>query len=229
MPLADDLSNEVAAILRDQWTSRDGYVVPEPKDLALGNNAVTLTATVLYADLADSTDFVQTQPAPFAAEMYKSFLHCASKIIRSEGGVITAFDGDRIMGVFVGDTPNTSATRCALKINHAVTQIVTPQAQDYYETTFTVRHAVGIDTSELFVARTGIRGSNDLVWVGRAANYAAKLSTFRDGALATWITADVFDRLHSSAKETDGKPMWEKRTWKARNVTVYCSSWRWRP
>ena len=33
---------------------------------------------------------------------------------------------------------------------------------------------LGIDTSKLFVARTGIRKSNDLVWVGRAANYAAK-------------------------------------------------------
>jgi len=35
---------------------------------------------------------------------------------------------------------------------------------------------VGIDTSALFVARIGVRNDNDLVWVGRAANYAAKLT-----------------------------------------------------
>lgn len=229
MALADDLSNDVVAILQENWTTRDGHVVPEAGDLALGNDAVKLTATVLYADLAESTDLVQTHKAHVAAEIYKCYLHCASKIIRAEGGSITAFDGDRVMGVFVGDTKNTSATRCALKINHAVTQIVTPHVQSYYKTDFSVKHAVGVDTSDLFVARTGIRGSNDLVWVGRAANYAAKLAGFRDGSFASWITADVFDRLQASVKETDGKQMWEQRTWKARNVTVYCSSWRWKP
>lgn len=45
----------------------------------------------------------------FAAEIYKSYLHCASKIIRCENGVITAFDGDRVMGIFIGDLKNTSA------------------------------------------------------------------------------------------------------------------------
>jgi class 3 adenylate cyclase len=51
----------------------------------------------------------------FAAEIYKTFLHCAAKIIRSEDGVITAYDGDRIMAVFIGNAKNTSAVRAALK------------------------------------------------------------------------------------------------------------------
>jgi len=38
-----------------------------------------------------------------AAEIYKTYLHCAAKIIRSEGGSITSYDGDRIMGIFIGD------------------------------------------------------------------------------------------------------------------------------
>ena len=45
------------------------------------------------------------------------------------------------------------------------------------------KQSVGIDTSELFVARTGIRRANDLVWVGRAANHAAKLSA-RSGSVS---------------------------------------------
>lgn len=229
MSLTDDLTAEVNEIIQTNWEARDGRVVPEAEDLPLGNHAVKLTATVLYADLAESTRLVQEHKAHFAAEVYKCFLHCASKIVRSEGGTITAFDGDRVMGVFVGDSKNTSAARCALKINHAVTQIINPLIQSYYKTTFAAQHAIGVDTSDLMVARTGIRGSNDLVWVGRAANYAAKLSTFRDPPYASWITADVFDRLQSSAKETDGKPMWEKRVWTARKLDVYRSSWRWKP
>jgi hypothetical protein len=59
---------------------------------------------------------------------------------------------------------NTSATRCALKINYAVKEIINPAIKAQYpESTYDVRQSVGIDTSELFVARTGIRGSNDLV------------------------------------------------------------------
>ena len=57
--------------------------------------------------------------------------------------------------------------------------------------------SVGIDTCELFIARTGIRGSNDLVWVGHAANYAAKLSDRRGPP--SQITEDVYKKLHESA------------------------------
>ena len=63
----------------------------------------------------------------------------------------------------------------------------------YPKTEYKIKQAVGVDTSKLFVARTGIRGSNDLVWVGRAANYAAKLSALRDGNSLAVITKDVFD------------------------------------
>lgn len=105
----------------------------------------------------------------FAAEVYKSFLHCASIIIRDQGGEITAFDGDRVMAVFIGDNKRTSAAKSALKINYAVTPIINPEIKDKYsDIAYTMRHAVGIDISKVFIARTGVRGANDLVWVGRA-------------------------------------------------------------
>jgi len=89
---------------------------------------------VLYADLAESTNLVDAHKAWFAAEVYKSYLHCASKIIRDEGGIITAFDGDRVMAVFIGDLKNTSAARSALKINHAVVNIINPAIKAKFST-----------------------------------------------------------------------------------------------
>jgi len=87
------------------------------------------------------------------------------------------------------------------------------------------KHVVGIDASTLFVARTGVRGANDLVWVGRAANYAAKLATFGHD-WPTWITEDVYNQAHASMKVTDGREMWEPRSWTAmNNKLVYCSTW----
>lgn len=64
---------------------------------------------------------------------------------------------------------------------------------------YRLKHVVGIDTSELFVAKTGIRGSNDLVWVGRAANHAAKLSALSD-RFQTYISEAVFNKLNSEVK-----------------------------
>jgi class 3 adenylate cyclase len=231
MGMKEDLSSNVMNIFATKWAARAGQQVPDPVDVNLGNDAVTLTATVLYADLAESTALVDKYTKPFAAEIYKTYLLCASKLIRVEGGEITAFDGDRVMGVFIGDTKNTSAVRCALKINYAVKEIINPAIKAQHpESTYEVRQSVGIDTSELFVARTGIRGSNDLVWVGRAANYAAKLCSLRDGPYASWITKDVYDVLADEAKYGgDGpRPMWEACTWNAKNITVYRSSWTWK-
>ena len=135
-----------------------------------------LEGTVLYADLADSTGLVKKKSATYAAEVYKCYLHCAAKIIRHYDGVITAFDGDRVMAVYIGDSKNSNAARTALAINHAVLKIINPKIEAQYPGKgYTVRQSVGVDTGSLFVAKTGVRGSNDLVWVGMAANLAAKL------------------------------------------------------
>lgn len=88
--------------------------------------------------------------------------------------------------------------------------------------------SVGVDTSKIMVARTGIRGANDLVWVGRAANYAAKLCALREGDYATWITAAVHDAMESSVRiAANDVNMWQPRKWTAENQLVYCSNWHW--
>lgn len=228
MALKEDIEAEVKNILKDQWTTRDGSVVPESEDLALGNEAVILDGTVLYADISGSTNIVARSKPHFAAEVYKAYLHCAAKLIRSEGGIITAYDGDRIMGVFIGEYKNTSAVRCGLKIHAAVRTIINPALQvQYPETDFEVRQVVGVDTSKLWVTRTGVRGANDLVWVGRAANYAAKLTEL-DSAYPTWITSSVFKTMNDKVKFSADKLMWEERVWKTMNdMSIYRSNWRW--
>ena len=228
MALGDDLRAEVRKIFQEQWSKRAGRVVPESEDLGLGNDAVTLEGTVLYADLDDSTKLVDSSKSWFAAEIYKTYLVCAARIIRSEGGEITAYDGDRIMAVYTGKKKNNKAVRSALKINYAVQGIVNPAITELYpDSNYSVKHSVGIDTSELLVARTGIRGANDLVWVGRAANYAAKLSG-RSGP-PSQITAEVYDQLAQSCIiGSNGQNMWSQSTAsEIGNRRIYTSSWIW--
>ena len=228
MALEDDLKSQVGQIFQERWTTRSGQVVPEPENLKLSNDAVMLDGTVLYADLDDSTDLVNRMKPAFAAEIYRSFLVCAARIIRAEGGVITGYDGDRVMAVFIGKKRNSAAARAGLKINCAVLKIINPAIKSEYPLDqYSVKHQVGIDSSKLFVARTGIRGANDLVWVGRAANYAAKLSA-RSGP-ATQITSSVYDRLNQKAKiGSNGQNMWvPQKALEIGGGTIYTSIWHW--
>jgi class 3 adenylate cyclase len=229
--LGDDLKSDVSKCFKEQWSIRDGQVVPTDDSLRLSNDAIKLDATVLYADLADSTQLVDGHEPAFAAEIYKTFLMCSARIIRSEGGEVTAYDGDRIMAVYIGELKNTRAAKTALKINYAAQEIIMPALkQQYPQSSYVLNHVVGIDTSSLHIARTGVRGANDLVWVGRAANHAAKLSANPE-TYRTYVSKDVYDRIHESAKFVGASKenMWQAIAW--RNLdgrTIYGSTWRWR-
>lgn len=228
MALLNDLNVQVADIFKQQWETQTTNSVPDPEDLLLGNHAKLLEATVLYADLDGSTNMVDKFKWHFSAEVYKAYLRCAARIVTNFNGVITAYDGDRIMAIFTGDRKNTNAVKTALAINRAVVEIIRPALKNQYPATdFELNHKVGVDTSELRAARIGVRGNNDLVWVGRAANYAAKLNSLDGDPI--WITKAVYDAMNDEVKFHAGKAMWAERTWTGKgNMPIYCSNYLWR-
>jgi class 3 adenylate cyclase len=216
MALYDDLKGEVNGILAPLWDTNKGYVIPAPEDLLLNANQAREFAsmTVAYADIDGSTSMVDTQPWWFAAEVYKCYLRCASQILKSEGGAIAAYDGDRVMAVFIGPDKENQAVRAALKINTAVLFIINPALTKRYpeQQPFTLKHVVGIDSSPMRVARVGVHADNDLVWIGRAANHAAKLCS-RSGT-PTWITKSVYDALMGkTVTSLAGINMWIITPW----------------
>lgn len=163
MSLVDELREYVAKTHATQWSRRDGQKVPTTQDITLGNQAVDLDAVVLYADLKDSTGLVQGHEDWFAAEIYKNYLYVVSKIIRAHGGTITAFDGDRVMAVYLGNPKNSNAAKTALRINWAVIEVLQPAIDAQYpNNTYKLKQKVGIASSKTMVARTGIRGATIL-------------------------------------------------------------------
>src|SRR5439155_21024948 len=127
------LRKDVGRIFGEQWTQRDGQGVTNDANLLLGSNdAMKLDATVLYADLIDSTDLVDNYRASFTAEIYKAFLHVSSKVIRVVSGSIVAFDGDRVMAAYLGNSKNSNAAKAALKINWAVRNVINPAIKKQY-------------------------------------------------------------------------------------------------
>jgi len=227
MGLKEDLTKEVRQTFADVWDVQGVKEIPDSEDLRLNaNNAKDLeAATVLYADLDGSTNMVDKQNWSFSAEVYKAYLRCAAQIVREKGGTITAYDGDRVMAIFTGTNKNTSAVQAALMINFAVEEIIRPAIKNQYSTDFILKHVIGIDSSQLHAARIGVHGDNDLVWIGRAANYAAKLCTLSDKPI--WITQAVYDALNKDVKIANGKDMWTAHIWNVMNkINIFATTYR---
>jgi adenylate cyclase len=237
MTTVADLESIVNGILYAPWTLRTGTAVPTSETVALVGGGVELDATVLYSDLAQSSLLATEFDRRVAAKIVKAFIACAARLIVDHDGEITSFDGDRVMGVFVGSYKNTNAAKCALRINFAVQRVLKPKVSTFFQSVsnsgFTIAHATGIDTGTILAVRAGIRGSNDLVWIGRAPNLAARLSELREGAFSSYITDDVFNVLNAEAKFGAAAMdlMWEQRSlaWLGENVAVHRSSWTWEP
>lgn len=178
MALKDDLVAKVAEYAQTPWADiPQGQVVPMPESLTFGNTGVRINATVLYADIDGSTGMVDNLWDTLAAEYYKAYLCCAAKIIRANGGSITAYDGDRIMAIYMGPDQGESAIIAALQLQWALHYLINPVfAQTYPQSHRQLNHTIGIDASSILAAKTGVRVDSDIVWVGPAANHAAKLN-----------------------------------------------------
>lgn len=229
MSVADDIRKNSNDAFGTKWTVRDGAVVPAASDLRLTNDAVHFqTATILYADLDGSTNLVEKKKWEFAGEVYKTFLYAASRLIRNNGGSIVSYDGDRVMGIFISKSQRNDAVSCALEINYAVKKIVQAELEKAWKTDFKIRHVIGVDTSIIRAARTGVRGDNDLVWIGNAANLAAKLTSL-SADNPTWITKRVYDYLNDKQKlGSKGENIWRKWTWNEHDDQEIYSTTYWR-
>lgn len=104
MAFKDEVTTYVHNTFATQWTVTEGRKIPTPdSNIGQGNQATKIDAVVMYADLADSTGLVRDKKRAFATEVYKAFVYAAAKCIRLGGGEVTAYDGDRVMGVFMGE------------------------------------------------------------------------------------------------------------------------------
>jgi len=227
MAIIDTITEEVNNVLNIDWDERTGNVIPETTDVALKNGAVKIEATFLYADLAGSSILAKKCPWQTTAKIIRSYLDTAVRLIRYHGGEVRSFDGDRVMGIFKGTTPNTSAANCARNIDWVVTNLINPKAKEKFKSIrdndIKIKHCVGIDTSEARAVRSGIRNNNDLIWIGKAPSFAAKLSDIRDYPYEVYISNESFNKLASNAKKDGIKDVWTSKmvTIAGENYTVY--------
>ena len=192
MATVDTLTSEIETILSTKWVERQGSVVPESADVTLKDGAVAINATFLYADLAGSSRLAKVCPWETTAKIIRAYLDCCTRLIKMHDGEIRSFDGDRVMAIFKGNTPNIDATSCAREIDWMIENVINPKAKAKFKSVqdnnIHIKHCVGIDRGDAVGVRAGIRNNNDLIWIGRPPSLAAKLSDIRNYPYSVYIS-----------------------------------------
>lgn len=232
----DGFDGKMNDILSTPWNSENARVVPKTENVAQRDGAKLLEATYLYADMADSTLLVKRYKKQFAARVIRMYMRASVDCIRNKGGHIRSFDGDRVMGVFIGERRRNDAVEAALNLSWVVDQVINPKLAKHLERTnsalWSVSHRSGIDDGETFIVRGGARDNSDLVSIGNAPNIAAKLSGIRGESGSITITSHVYNFLNEKNKMSGDLAMWKKRAETAvgpHNITTYSCGWMRKP
>lgn len=235
MSLLVDLDQDVQKVICTERSFRLVKEVPTPSEVTLAGGVVELDAVVLYADLDQSSLLIDVFDRRVSAKVVRAFLECCVRIIRANGGAIASIDGNRVMGIFVGDDKCSNAAKCALQINYAVQEIIDPKLTEYFKSLdtpgFYITHNVGVDCGRVIAARAGVRNAGDLVWIGKPLKLAAILSGKRESPYHTYISESIYNLLGDEVRY-GGNPkqnMWKKRMqfFDRGSIYVYRSNWYW--
>jgi len=129
MGWVENLQADVEGVFATKLDERVGRKIPATEDVALKDGSVAIEAAFLYADLAGSSKLASVCPWSTTAKIVRAYLKVSTRLIRAWGGDIRSFDGDRVMGVFVGDAKTSNAARCAREIHWCTTNIIQAKAK----------------------------------------------------------------------------------------------------
>jgi adenylate cyclase len=227
MALLDDLKSKIDAYVKEPYVIDETIVVPDTDtpNLTFGNKGLTCVFAFLFVDIRKSSQLHETYGYTKAAKVYQSFHDINVRVIEENSGSIRAFDGDRIMGVFVGEMKNSNAVKAAMQIQWAIRNILNPKLGTQ------ITCGGGIDYGKILVTKIGKgrdKNNNDLVWIGKADNYASHLANEANNTII--ISTNSYKVLSQDRKTSNDKDMWQSKVLKLKNgteVNCYESGWGW--
>jgi class 3 adenylate cyclase len=184
----DDVDTDVWKIMSSDFSVEvtDTYRVPSLDDPALTyddpdeqtKKAKRIETCVLYVDIRDSSSISAERRPQTLARMYSAFVRAMIRCARRGGGHVRNIVGDRVMVVFDAFDCYEQAIRTAALCNTAAQRIINRRIGS-----FEFRCGIGIDYGTMLVVKAGVprRGGEkefyrSLVWLGRPANVASKLT-----------------------------------------------------
>jgi adenylate cyclase len=215
MALLDDLKNKINSYAIEKYEIEETTIVPSTdySKLTFGNKGLTSSFAFLFVDIRKSSQLHDTYGHALAAKIYQSFHEINVGVIGNNNGSVRAFDGDRVMGVFAGERMRSRAVKAAMQIHWAVRNILNPTLKT------NIRIGAGVDNGVTLVTKVG-KGRNtenhDLVWIGKASNYASHLANEADNS--TIISVDTFKYMAEENKILSTKE--PKEIWTAKILTL---------
>ena len=228
MALLDELKNKITSYNTEKYEIEETTIVPSTdySKLTFGNKGLTSEFAFLFVDIRQSSQLHDLYGFKTAAKIYQSFHEINVRVISANEGSVRAFDGDRAMGVFSGNRKRSNAVKAAMQIQWAIRKILNPTLGT------DILCGAGVDNGITLVTKVG-RGRNtenqDLVWIGKACNYASHLAN--EAKNTTIISVDAFtnmDKAHRTS--SDGQEMWTLKVLTLKNgmkINCYESSWGW--
>jgi class 3 adenylate cyclase len=195
----DDIADEIAALLDAGFSVEVSKTntVPHSNDPAITfPNLDTkvlkcklIETCVLYIDIRRSTTLNLQHRAGTVAKLYSSFVRSMTKCAIYYGGHVRGIIGDRVMVIFDSDNCFANAVDTAVLMNSTVQFIL-----NKHFLANEIKCGIGIDYGRMLVAKTGIRkhgaethNYKNLVWLGRPANIASKLTDLANKQTTTTV------------------------------------------
>ena len=209
-----ELSDEVGTILAQDFTvtTTKTNTVPHSSDGAITfpnldakTQACKLIDTcVLYIDIRRSTELSITHKPQTVAKLYSAFVRAMTKCARHYGGDVCGLIGEHVIGNLFCDACFCYGVYCAILMNSTAQYVI-----NKHFTRNEVKCGIGIDTGKMLVTKTGFRrrgieqnNYKNLVWLGRPANVASKLTDIANKS-SEGIDCDIVRVAYQSAFSSD--------------------------
>lgn len=184
----DEVTDEIASILASDFEVEvvETDFVPKPDDPKItfpntdsGKQSCKLIETcILYIDIRKSTELNLSHRRSTVAKLYSAFGRSMTRTARYYGGHVRGIIGDRVMVVFDKADCFENAVKTAVLMNSVAKHILNKQFGKN-----DIKCGIGLDYGKMLVTKVGIvrRGQETssykgLVWLGRPANLASKLT-----------------------------------------------------
>ncbi|WP_181708725.1 adenylate/guanylate cyclase domain-containing protein [Chthonobacter rhizosphaerae] len=186
--LRDEINEEVSTILGKDFQidvtttttvphSSDGSITFPNLDTKR-QGAKLIETCVLYIDIRRSTALNFSHKQQTVAKLYSAFVRAMTRCARFYKGHVRGIIGDRVMVIFDQKDCFSNAVHCAIAMNTVSQHIL-----NKHFTRNEVECGIGIDYGTMLATKTGVRRKGveqnnyrNLVWLGRPANVASKLT-----------------------------------------------------
>ncbi len=186
--LKNEIAEEVAAILASDFLIDvvETDTVPHSSDPAITfpnldakrQGSKLIDTCVLYIDIRRSTELNLTHKPRTVAKLYSAFVRAMTRCARYHNGHVRGIIGDRVMVIFDRKNAFKNAVECAISMNSTSQYVI-----NKHFTRGEVECGIGIDAGKMLATKTGVRrrgteqhSYRNLVWLGRPANVASKLT-----------------------------------------------------